>query len=65
MKFSEIVLMLNTDEFWITVDNDIETTVHITGTAQEIYHALAKFIKYTVVRITPVNFGLEIDLSSK
>lgn len=65
MKFADIVLLFNTDEFWITVDGDVETTVHITGTEKEIYHALGKFINYTVERITPVNHGIEIDLCSK
>ena len=65
MKFREIVLLLNTDEFWITVDGDIETTVHLEGRTMEIYEELGKFLKYTVERITPIHNAVEIDLSSK
>lgn len=65
MKFREIVLLLNTDDFWITVDEDIETTVHLEGNTKETYKELGKFLAYTVKRITPVDNGIEIDLSSK
>ena len=63
MKFREIVLLLNTDDFWITIDEDIETTVHIEGSTKETYQALGKFLAYTVKRITPVNNGIELILA--
>lgn len=62
MKFIDIVLLLNTDDYWITVDDDIETTVHIEGNTKECFHAMKKFFSYTVKRITPVNNSIEIDL---
>ena len=65
MKFSELWLLLNTDDFWITIDDDIETTVHIEGTAEGSFREMAAFLSYTVKRITPVSSGIEIDLSSK
>lgn len=65
MKFADIVLLLNTDDFWITVDDDVENTVHIEGNTKETYEALGVFIRHTVKRITPVNNGIEIDLCSK
>ena len=65
MKFSEIILLLNTDNFWITVDDDSENTIHLEGQTKETYIKLVDFCKYTVERITPINNGLEIDLRSK
>ena len=65
MKFSEIWFLLNTDDFWITVDDNIETTVHIEGTAEGSFKEVAAFFNCTVKRITPVSNGLEIDLESK
>lgn len=62
MKFREIVWLLNTDDFWITVNGDIETTEHIEGTAQGSFHAIRKYFDYIVDRITPVDNGIEIDL---
>lgn len=65
MKFIDIVLLLNTDDYWITIDDDIETTVHIEGNTQGSFHAMKQFFGYTVKRITPVNNSIEIDLCSK
>lgn len=65
MKFIDIVLLLNTDDLWITVDDDIETTIHIEGAEEGSWYAMRQFFCYTVKRITPVGNSLEIDLSSK
>lgn len=64
MKFREIVCLLNTDDVWITVDGDVENTVHIVGNTLEACKELGKFLRYTVERITPVNNSIEIDLRS-
>lgn len=65
MKFAEIFFILNTDDYWVTVDGDIDTTVHIEGSTKEAVHALMKFFEYTVERITPIHNAVEIDLISK
>lgn len=64
MKFREIVCLLNTDDVWITVDGDVENTVHIVGNTLEACKELGKYLKCTVERITPVNNGIEVDLVS-
>lgn len=65
MKFADIILLLNTDDYWITIDGNIETTVHIEGSSRETMKELGKYIRFEVERITPVNHGIEIDLISK
>lgn len=64
MKFEDIYFLLNTDDYWVTVDEDINSTVHIVGSTKECVLAMMKYMGYTVKRITPVNNAVEIDLAS-
>ena len=64
MKFEDIYFLLNTDDYWITVDGDINSTVHIVGNTKECVHAMMMYMGYTVERITPIYNGVEVDLVS-
>lgn len=64
MKFENLFYLIVTDDWWITLNDDISTTEHIEGTAAECWDALNKYAACTVTRITPVTNGIEIDLKS-
>ena len=64
MKLKDIIWLIDTDDFWITLDGNVEGTEHIMGTAEGSYQAMRKYFDCTVKRIVPTNNAIEIQLES-
>jgi hypothetical protein len=64
MKLRDIIFLIDTDDFWITLDGNIEGTEHIEGTAEYSFRAMQKYFDCTVARMVPVANAIEIELKS-
>ena len=65
MKLRDIIWLLNTDDFWISVNDDPNSIEHITSEDEGSFRAMRKYFDCTVKRITPVGNGVDIDLEGE
>ena len=66
MKLKEIIWLLSTDAFYITVGKKgIDETVYIEATAKNSYRELKAYFDYEVEQIIPYEGMVEIILKKK